>query len=224
MKPISDGTLLFTGDSITDAGRERPLGSDYKDTLGDGYVARAAAILQATRPELRLRVLNTGVAGNTSLDLAGRWDDDVLIHRPDWLSVMIGVNDALRPLSRPAWPASWISPERYEATLGRLLRRSRPRLRGLLLLAPFVIEAGAGGVLRQSLAPYQAAVHRLARTHDAVLVDTQAVIDRLLAADDPLRLGPDRVHPRQAGHMAIALQVVRALEATPVQRTARRKA
>jgi len=52
-------TLLFTGDSITDCGRPRPI-SPWEVGLGNGYVSQAAALLAAHRPEITLRIINTG--------------------------------------------------------------------------------------------------------------------------------------------------------------------
>ena len=75
-------TLLITGDSITDAGVARPLG--YAAGLGNGYPMFVNAILTSMVPEMKIRVLNTGHSGDRSVDLAARWDEDVLAHRPDW--------------------------------------------------------------------------------------------------------------------------------------------
>ena len=63
--------ILFTGDSVTDAGRARPVGMNAG--LGNAYVAVVNNMLNAFYPELRLPVYNTGVSGNTSRDLAARW-------------------------------------------------------------------------------------------------------------------------------------------------------
>ena len=64
-------------------------------------------------PERRVRYINKGIGGNRVTDLADRWQDDVLYHRPDRLSVKIGINDLhshLRvpktALTRPVSPPS----------------------------------------------------------------------------------------------------------------------
>ena len=51
------------------------------------------AFLDAQYPELAIRVVNKGNSGNTVRDLETRWQDDVLDLSPDWVSIMIGVND-----------------------------------------------------------------------------------------------------------------------------------
>ena len=206
--------LLCTGDSITDAGRSRPLGLDVKDQLGDGWVARLAELIAVTCPERRIRISNSGVGGNSARELAARWEEDVVAVGPTWLALMLGINDCARAFSRPCLAEAAVPAEEFHATLDRLLGGLRPALDGLILLTPFYVEAHRGDALRQALEPYQQAMRDLAGRHRAILVDTQAVFDRLLAHDHPDRLAPDRVHPRRAGHLALALAVARAIGLT----------
>jgi lysophospholipase L1-like esterase len=92
---IGDGqTFLLTGDSITDTGRERPVGR--RNGLGGGYVAMVDALLAACCLDTRVRVLSTGIGGNRVTDLETRWQTDVLDLAPDWLSILIGINDVWR--------------------------------------------------------------------------------------------------------------------------------
>ncbi len=86
---IKDGeTMLFIGDSITDCGRrgaEAPLGS--------GYVSLFSELATARYPDRQIRYINKGIGGNKITDLSERWRDDVLFHKPDRLSIKIGIND-----------------------------------------------------------------------------------------------------------------------------------
>jgi len=86
---VKDGeTIVFAGDSITDCGRR----GEYAP-LGNGYVHMFNCLILAKYPERRIRVVNVGIGGNTVLDLRNRWEDDVLSLEPDWVSVLIGIND-----------------------------------------------------------------------------------------------------------------------------------
>ena len=114
MQLEKNSTLLFIGDSITDCGRARPVGE--KDGLGNGYVAQINAILNATHPDRSIRVLNTGISGNRVCDLKGRWQPDVLGLNPDWLSIMIGINDVWRQFDNPFNPRQ-VDLVEYEDTL-----------------------------------------------------------------------------------------------------------
>src|SRR5690606_11665571 len=94
MKLKAQETLLFIGDSITDCGRVRPCTD--RDGLGNGYVNLVNSLFAACHPQTPLRILNTGIGGNRVTHLAKRWSEDVLDLKPDWLSVMIGINDVVR--------------------------------------------------------------------------------------------------------------------------------
>ena len=82
-------TIVFIGDSITDAGRRE---AAYRP-LGYGYVHFAANYLQAKYPEYNLISINTGISGNTIRDLNIRWERDCMAYKPNILSVLIGIND-----------------------------------------------------------------------------------------------------------------------------------
>ena len=61
------------------------------------------AALGSGDPPHSIRVLNTGVSGNTVRDLDARWQRDALDLKPDWLSVMIGINDVWRQFDYASW-------------------------------------------------------------------------------------------------------------------------
>jgi lysophospholipase L1-like esterase len=195
--------LVFIGDSITDCGRARPAG-EGRDALGNGYVSLVAALLTAVCPERRIRVVNMGISGNTVRHLKARWETDVLELRPDWLSIMIGINDVWRQFDQPLLPHTHVYIEEYEATLRALVAETRPTLKGLVLMTPFYIEPGRDDAMRATMDRYGAVVRRAAAEHDAVFVDTQAAFDAVLRHLYPAVLAGDRVHPGAAGHMVLA--------------------
>ena len=189
--------IVFIGDSITDAGR---LGAAAP--YGDGYVNLVDMLLVACYPELDLVVVNRGIAGDTVRDLAGRWERDVLAERPDWLSIMIGVNDVWR-----AWgsnPYDYVPLPEYETTLRDLLDQAQAGGARLILMTPYVIEPDRRDLMRRQLDLYGAVVKRLAEEYGAILVDVQAAFDAALEQHEPGYWSGDRVHPTTAGHAVIA--------------------
>lgn len=74
-----------------------------------------------------------GIGGNTILDLAVRWERDVLDRRPDWLSVIIGINDVWRQFDRPLQTELHVEADEYETTYRRLLGTVQKRLNGLVI-------------------------------------------------------------------------------------------
>lgn len=86
-------TVLFQGDSITDAGRSYD--SEGPD-LGHGYPFMVANTLTAKYPEMGLKFYNRGISGNRVCDLLDRWKKDCINLNPDVVSIMIGVNNTWR--------------------------------------------------------------------------------------------------------------------------------
>lgn len=70
MKVETGQSLLFIGDSITDAGR-----TGQFPPLGPGYVSILRSLAMSRRPELSLNFINRGIGGNTIRDLAARWEE-----------------------------------------------------------------------------------------------------------------------------------------------------
>ncbi|HYH56506.1 MAG TPA: GDSL-type esterase/lipase family protein, partial [Anseongella sp.] len=92
--PADGAVILFQGDSITDAGRNKEEGSaNNSGALGKGYAFLAACELLYQYPGKNLSVYNKGISGNKVHQLADRWEEDCLSLKPDILSILIGVND-----------------------------------------------------------------------------------------------------------------------------------
>jgi len=120
---FKDGqTVVFIGDSITDCGRRGP-----DAPYGNGYVKLAVDLITAKYPERRITFLNEGIGGNTVEDLRNRWHDDVLRHRPDWVSVMVGINDLHRVLRGTQRACLRRSTGGFTASVWNLRRRRQGR-------------------------------------------------------------------------------------------------
>jgi lysophospholipase L1-like esterase len=205
--PVSS-TLLFIGDSITDCEREWTGGRN--DGLGRGYVSMVDADLRNSWPPHPLRILNKGIDGNQVTDLEARWDDDVLAHQPDWLSVMIGINDVCQQFDCPL-ETKEVAIGRFESVYRSLIERTRTQLKGLILMTPYFIEANREDPMRRMMDDVGGVVKRLAGEFDAVLVDVQAPFDEYLESHSSRSLADDRVHPNAAGHQIIAQAFLKAL-------------
>lgn len=203
--------LVMIGDSITDCERARPYGEGLFGAIGKGYVSLVDALLTAAYPEYGIRVVNMGTSGNTVRDLKERWQTDVLDLKPDWLSIMIGINDVWRQYDLPAQSEQHVYVDEYEDTLEQLVARIRPQLQGLVLMTPFYIEPNEADPMRSSMDRYGAAVKRVAAKYDAHCVDTQAAFNQVLAHIYPATLAWDRVHPNMTGHAVLARAFLKAI-------------
>ena len=85
-------TIVFQGDSITDAGRNYGAPTP-NDGLGAGYPFLLAASLLCSTPETDWKIFNRGISGHRVVDLYARWKCDTLNLKPDILSILIGVKD-----------------------------------------------------------------------------------------------------------------------------------
>ncbi len=87
----------------------------------------------------------------------------------------------------------------------------------LVLLAPFYISrATVGGSFRrkvlETLPAYVEKVEKLSREFGAIYVNLHAMFQELIKHREPTAYAPEAVHPTFAGHMAIALALMEALE------------
>ncbi len=204
MKIAPHSKLVFIGDSITDCERARPVGEGLFGAVGKGYVALVDGLLGAIHPGHAIRVVNMGTSGHTVVDLRARWQTDALDLRPDWLAVMIGVNDVWRQFDLPRQTELHVLPDVYARTLEELVAPTRPKVKGLVVMSPFYIEPNRADAMRSRMDEYGAIAKGIAAKHDALFVDVQAAFDRVLPHMHANAIAWDRVHPNHIGHAVIA--------------------
>jgi lysophospholipase L1-like esterase len=200
MKIAPGNKLVMIGDSITDCGRDQPSADGFGDGLGSGYVHFVDSLIGAAYPGHRIQIWNRGISGNTTRDLDARWREDVLDLRPDWLSIMIGINDVWRQFDSILSPDQEVSIGEYEKTLDRLILAARPSLRGLILMTPYYVEPDRTVPMRAMMDRYGDVVRALAPKHHAL---------RELSPDD---LAADLIHVNAVGHMILARAFLKAVE------------
>lgn len=200
--------VLFQGDSITDAGRDRKRQDAANDTasLGRSYAALIGAQLLAENPALDLKVYNRGISGNKVPDLEARWKADCLDLKPALVSILIGVNDIWHKLNGRYNG----TPGDYEAGYSSLIKSTQRDLPGVRIVVcqPFVLRCGA---VNDSWFPEfterLAAAERVAKEAGAIWVPFQDAFDKSLADTpglQPAYWGGDGVHPSAAGHAFMA--------------------
>ena len=213
MKLPNHSKLLFIGDSVTDCGRAQPVGEGLFEALGKGYVSLVAGHLGAAYPGAHIRVVNMGNSGNTVRDLKNRWQRDVLDLKPDWLCIMIGINDVWRQFDTPHMPEGHVLPDEYEQTLDELVRTTLPTVKGLVLMTPYHIESNPADAMRARMDQYSDAVKCVATRHNTHFVDTQAAFNTVLAHTHSASIAWDRVHPDIVGHTVLARAFLSAIDA-----------
>ncbi|WP_163194976.1 SGNH/GDSL hydrolase family protein [Clostridium thermarum] len=196
--------LVMIGDSITDAGRNYNVGEGWQDSFGYGYVNLVNGLILSTYPEKKIRIVNKGISGNTIRDLKARWKEDVLDLKPDWLSIMIGINDVWRHYDTPLILENRVGEDEFRKNYEELVSSIRPQLKGLVIMSPYIIEPNKSDVMRAHIDRYGQIAKEVAEEYGAIFVDTQKAFDDFCKVYYSAALSLDRIHPNTTGHMIIA--------------------
>jgi lysophospholipase L1-like esterase len=199
--------ILFQGDSITDADRNRT--NDL--SMGCGYPTLVTGHLGAAFP-YQYKFYNRGIGGHRVVDLYARIKADMINLKPDYMSILIGINDVWHEIGGH----NGVDAEKFEMVYGWMIEellRELPDLK-LMLLEPFVLPGsatrsndenpGRWEYFRSETDLRRTVVKRLAEKYDLVFVPLQ---ERFSAAnadapEDGYWLS-DGVHPTAAGHELI---------------------
>ena len=213
--------IVFIGDSITDGNwgciynyrrtsAERSH-TDMNHIYGHSYVYIIASYCQSRWPSRNYAFFNRGFSGQALVDLAARWQEDVIDLQPDVLSVLIGTNDIHRwldgdrqtPFDFAAWKAM------YKSLLEKT-KQSNPSLQ-LTLCTPFVAKEGNLGIsedyaLREDMTHRLAAcVRELCEETGAILIPFDTMFEKLVSTEPvPTYWIWDGIHPTPAGHKRMA--------------------
>ncbi|KAA3659961.1 MAG: GDSL family lipase [Calditrichaeota bacterium] len=203
-------TILFMGDSITDCGRRTdPMG------LGNGFVRLFHDLVLAQKSEIDIKIINRGISGETVVDLRKRWPMDVIEHQPDWLCLLIGINDIHTCLNKEKRA---VSPEAYAQTYREIMEKTRQELPScqIVLVDPFYICQPAGAdsfqksVLR-ILPAYHRTISEMQTAFQTARLQLHNRFAELLQNQEAEKYCPEPVHPNATGHMVIALEIYKVL-------------
>ena len=210
-----NSTFIMIGDSVTDCGRQQPEGEGGTTSTawGDGYVNIVRGYIGAFYPEYNIRVINKGTSGHQSKDLVARWEEDVLAYKPEWVSIMIGINDVWRLFDAPLIKAKHGHVEHYERNLRYMIESTLPITKNIILMTPYFIETNKADAMRQEMDKYGEVCRRLADEYSLMFIDIQANFDAFLEVGHPMHFGWDRIHPNMVGHTRIAHEVLDIIEA-----------
>ncbi|MBQ3234555.1 MAG: hypothetical protein IJA97_00165 [Clostridia bacterium] len=187
--------IVFFGDSITDAGRNREeLVSNTR--YGCGYVAFAVAKLCEKYFD-KYEVVNRGIAGECTKNLIERFERDVVSEQPDVLTMLVGANDF--------WFGLELFEERYETLISKF-KTQLPNTK-VILMQPFVLKGfhsdSRNGVYHK-IRDYAKIVDKIAKKYDYPYVELQAELDEKAEVYGEQAILYDGVHPNTFGAKIIA--------------------
>lgn len=205
-------TVLFQGDSITDAGREKQNElPNNPASFGSGYAFLAASALLGALPEKNLTIYNRGISGNKVFQLAERWQKDALDLKPNLLSILIGVNDYWHTRNNNYDGTV----EVYENDFRDLLKRTKENLPQvkLVICEPYYLlnTSAVDESWVEPMKQYQASAKKIADEFDAIWVPFQAAFDEAVKHAPATYWTRDGVHPAMPGAELMAQTWLKAI-------------
>ena len=199
--------ILFQGDSITDCGRNR----DDITSTGVGYVHMIKGQLGCEYPE-EYEFINKGITGNRIVDVYARIKMDIINLKPDYMSLLIGVNGIWHEMGGKH---NGVSAEKFEKIYDMLLEEileALPNIK-IMIMEPFVLEGSATNATKEeperwdyfrTEVPLRAVVaKRIAKKYGLPFVKLQNIFDEASKQAPVSYWLYDGVHPTAMGHWLI---------------------
>jgi len=192
--------VLFQGDSITDAGRDKKRTTvNNTVAMGSGYALLAGSELLMQHPDKNLQIYNRGISGNKVYQLADRWDADCLELKPNVLSILVGVNDYWHTLNG----AYKVTIETYRTDYKKLIDRTLKALPDVKLIIgePYAVNGvkAVTDAWYPKFNEYRAVAKEVAAQYNALFIPYQSVYDEALKKAPGSYWTVDGVHPNLAG-------------------------
>lgn len=210
---FSEGdVVLFQGDSITDAGRDKENEhANSARSFGGGYAYLLASWLLEELAEKKLTIYNRGISGNKVYQLDERWEKDCLQLKPNVLSILIGVNDYWHKRNGHYDG----TPEVYEKDYRALLNRTREKYPDIkiIICQPFILTdtKAVDESWVEPFSPYQEISQRLCQEFGASWVPFQDAFTEATEIAHASYWAHDGVHPSMAGAQLMAKTWLKAL-------------
>ena len=199
--------ILFQGDSITDSGRNR----ETDRFKGYGYATMVSGVLGAQEP-CKYAFYNRGISANRIVDLYARMKVDIINLKPDYLSILMGINGVWHEASSK----NGVDAKKFEMIYNMLISEIKEALPDvkIMLLEPFVLHGSATQDIpenpnrweyfRTETALRREATKRVAEKQNVLFVPLQEMFDKAdAAATEECYWLYDGVHPTAAGHELI---------------------
>ncbi len=189
--------ILFQGDSITDAGRDR---SDIHN-LGYGYPLYSAELIKNAFPEAEFEFVDLGISGNKAEDLRDRWTSDAIEIQPDVISILIGINDTWHRAPNRDWMPHDYFEECYRGILERIKKETNAKI---IILEQFLLPVEDKMFFHVDLDPKIQITRKLAREYADVFVPLDGIFAAASVREPATEFAADGVHPTAKGAKLIA--------------------
>ncbi|MCQ2734828.1 MAG: SGNH/GDSL hydrolase family protein [Alphaproteobacteria bacterium] len=207
--------VLFFGDSITDAWRNHT----NDNVTGIGYATLVKANLSYLYPN-QYEFYNRGNSGNRVVDLYARIKKDCINLKPDYMSILIGVNDVWHEICEN----NGVDTKKYEMVYDLMIEEILKELPDtkIMIFEPFVLEGTATcntteipnkyEIFKSEVALKAQAAKSVAVKHNLPFIELQNKFDELSKKYGSECYVSDGVHPTAAGHEIIKREWIEAFE------------
>lgn len=202
-------TILFQGDSITDAGRVRESDCD----MGKGYPLFVKAEMGYENPE-KYTFINKGIGGNRVVDLYARIKSDIINLKPDVMSILVGVNDVWHEIGKQ----NGVDADKYMRIYSMLIEEVMEVLPDIkiMIMEPFVLQGSATidewGRFRSEVESRAKKAKEISENYGLVFIPLQAKFDEMAQITSPDYWLRDGIHPTPMGHELIKREWIKAFK------------
>ncbi len=199
--------ILFQGDSITDAARDK---RDFHN-MGYGYPKYAKELIVKAHPEAEFEFINLGISGNRTSQLFDRLYLDGIAFQPDVISILIGINDIWH---RHGWEHINTTDEQIKTNYRAILERIKNETNAkIMILSPYLLDAEDKDEMREELARVLDIVRELAKEFADVYIPLDKHFEKALKSQPcPRYFSGDGVHPNDNGSAFIGKLYAEAIE------------
>jgi lysophospholipase L1-like esterase len=178
-----------------------------------------------TKAGIANSVMNSGVGSNHTGSVKDndrpkikhgmdRFEKDVLSHRPDWVTLNFGLNDAYQ--DKGDGTASRIPLDSFIANLRHYITEIKKINGRIILLTPNPLSSKLEPFRHERLKLYRDAVIKLAKSEHVELINSWKVFGKYARKNPEGMEGllPDGLHPMDTGHRLIADEIVKIIKKT----------
>lgn len=203
MEKYRNNTIIFFGDSITDASKSFNPNHPY----GSGYVNMVKTEIEVYYSDLNIKIYNEGIGGNETCHLLERFDEAITSKKPDLVFLYIGTNDVWHPYDNGSIPVNKDILERMTLIVNKIKDTGSK----VVLLTPFIFPRGPRydffKELKQYMDSFYTAFINYLNRNNLEYIDLNAIMNQYSAVSNN-RLTKDSVHPDIIGHGIIAQAII----------------
>lgn len=188
--------VLFQGDSVTDCHRDR--NDEY--SLGDSYVKEVSNYLK----QYNIRSINKAIAGNKVTDLLDRFDNDFKNVKPDYIFLLIGVNDTWH--NYPNQKDTKTFEQEYDLLLSKIKKEINVPV---ILLEPFIIGYNEEiTIMKPDLKEKIEIIKSLSTKYNYEYISFEKELNEILTKDNYLEYTLEGIHLLEKGYKILSDKII----------------